>query len=164
MGCERGGKVELFSRFYFPNGPGEHPSIGLRRTKEIDTDCRAATGVHALPAWVHPISRTPSASSRSLTPTEPWRLTLADTQVDQRAHLHFLAEGATLLRAEEAHSTYTPNQLLHLGGALCCRNSRCLAVSREMWNDTQQTLDHRELGAMVHLVLLRTKDHLEASF
>jgi len=33
-----------------------------------------------------------------------------------------------------------------------------------MWNDTQQSLDHRELRAVVHLMLLRAKNHLKPGF
>jgi hypothetical protein len=47
---------------------------------------------------------------------------------------------------------------------LCCRKARSLPVSREMWNDTQQSLDHRKLRAVVHFVFLRAKNHLKAGF
>jgi hypothetical protein len=53
--------------------------------------------------------------------------------------------------------------IMDSGGALCCRPCS-LPVSREMWNYTEQSLDDRELGPVVHFVLLRAKNHLEASF
>src|SRR6266850_6244600 len=56
-----------------------------------------------------------------------------------------------------------PNPRTRLGIDLCGRRERRLTVSSQVRHDAKQSLDHRELRPVMHLVLFRAKQQFKTA-